>query len=59
MPYCLSCGMLRDTKGGFCDQCRADMGQRKTAEAKCERVRILREINRSKAIREDAELERE
>ena len=24
MPYCLSCGKLRDTIGGRCEQCRKD-----------------------------------
>ncbi len=24
MAYCLSCGKLRDTVGGLCDQCRRD-----------------------------------
>lgn len=24
MPYCLGCGRLRDTNGGFCLQCRVD-----------------------------------
>lgn len=33
MPYCLSCGKLRDTKNGFCLQCRSDMALRATADA--------------------------
>ncbi len=34
MAYCLACGCNRDTIGGFCRQCRADMARRKVADAK-------------------------
>ena len=49
MPYCLSCGRLRDTEGGFCRQCRIDMATRRSADVKLEHVRILKEINRNRA----------
>lgn len=50
MPYCLSCGKLRDTIGGFCQQCRIDAATRKSTEAKCDRIRILKEVNRNRAV---------
>lgn len=50
MPYCLSCGKLRQTSGGFCQQCRTDMAHRKSAEAKLNRVRVLQEANRNRAV---------
>lgn len=31
MPYCLSCGRLRDTVGGRCEQCRRDEAAKLTA----------------------------
>ena len=46
MPYCLSCGKLRDTRGGFCRQCAADMAVRRKADAQTDKVRILRGIAR-------------
>ena len=33
MPYCLSCGKLRDTVNGMCLQCRADEALRRTHAA--------------------------
>lgn len=53
MPYCLACGMLRETNAGFCRQCQADMAMRKSADAKLNHVRVLKEINRNRAARSD------
>lgn len=33
MPYCLSCGKLRDAEYGLCLQCRVDEALRKTVAA--------------------------
>ena len=36
MPYCFSCGKLRDTMNGMCLQCRSDESLRKSkARRKC------------------------
>ena len=50
MGYCLSCGKLRDLIGGFCQQCRMDIATRKSADAKLDRIRILKEVNRNRAV---------
>ena len=39
MPYCMSCGKLRETVGGLCDQCRADRAKPKLAERRERRAR--------------------
>lgn len=41
MGYCFGCGKLRETHGGWCEQCRADMDRRETdrrEEALAERI---------------------
>ena len=48
MPYCLSCGKLRRTYGGFCEQCAADMRVRKQSDAQCSKVKIMRNVMREK-----------
>ena len=48
MSYCLACGMNRDTDGGMCGQCREDRRVKVGMEAKCVRVRVLREASRER-----------
>ena len=48
MPYCLACGKLRDTNGGFCRQCAADMNVRKKSEAQYDKAKIMRNLAREK-----------
>ena len=46
MPYCLSCGRLRDTSGGYCKQCCMDFNVRRKMEAKSDYRRIMRGVAR-------------
>ena len=48
MPYCLACGKLRETHGGFCRQCAADMSIRKKGEAQTDKARIMRNLAKEK-----------
>lgn len=48
MPYCLSCGRLRPTNGGMCEQCRIDLGIRRKTEAQYDHARIMRDIAKAK-----------
>lgn len=48
MPYCLSCGKLRDLNGGFCAQCSIDFAVRKKMDARADKRRIMREIAKAK-----------
>lgn len=47
MPYCLSCGKLRKTYGGFCAECKLDEDVKRTPEKKAERLRRKREHDRA------------
>lgn len=49
VPYCLSCGRLRDFKGAFCYQCMADEAKRKEPDRKIRQARIKREYERAAA----------
>lgn len=42
MAYCLACGKLADTHGGFCSQCAVDM---QAARPKPKRVKVNRYAN--------------
>ena len=55
MPYCLSCGKLRPTEGGFCRQCNLDFGVRRKMEAKADKRRIMRNIAAEKRGASDGE----
>lgn len=46
MPYCLACGKLRKTDGGFCRQCATDTAVRREADAQAGKVKIMRRIAR-------------
>ena len=48
MPYCLACGKLRPTEGGFCRQCNADMAVRRKADAQTHKARVMRNVMREK-----------
>lgn len=43
MPYCLSCGKLRKTSGGFCAECKIDEYVKREPDRKIERLRKGRE----------------
>lgn len=47
MGYCLACGKLRETRGGFCEQCRIDKYVKGEPERKAERSRRKREPRRT------------
>lgn len=49
MPYCLSCGRLRDFKGAFCPQCMADEAKRTEPDRKIRQARKDRERERAAA----------
>lgn len=51
MGYCLSCGKLRDTIGGWCQQCREDDQLRKHPGWK-PRCVVLEEQRREQAKQE-------
>ena len=53
MPYCLSCGRLRDTEGGFCRECCTDFNVRRTMEAKSDYRRIMRNVARDNIERRE------
>ena len=53
MPYCLSCGRLRDTDGGFCRECCTDFNVRRTMEAKSDYRRIMRNVARDNIERRE------
>ena len=40
MAYCLTCGKLREIRGGMCDQCRKDEAARKGQRSRCESPKI-------------------
>ena len=42
MAYCLACGKLADTHGGFCSQCAVDM---QATRPKPKRVKVNRYAN--------------
>ena len=46
MPYCLSCGRLRDTDGGFCRECCTDFNVRRNMEARADYRKIMRNVAR-------------
>ena len=54
MPYCLACGKLRPTKGGFCRQCSADMAVRRRSAAQADKARIMRGLVRERREGGDA-----
>ena len=53
MPYCLSCGRLRDTDGGFCRECCTDFNVRRTMEAKSDYRKIMRNVARDNIERRE------
>ena len=55
MPYCLACGKLRPTEGGFCRQCSADMALRKKADAQLHKAKVMRDAMREKRGEKNAE----
>lgn len=42
MEYCLACGKLRETHGGFCAQCKIDEYVKREPDRKVERARKAR-----------------
>lgn len=54
MPYCLSCGRLRDTNGGYCRECCTDFNVRRTMEARSDYRRIMRNEAREKRLEKSA-----
>lgn len=49
VPYCFSCGRLRDTSGGLCRQCSLDEQARRNNAARNEHVRIMLGIRKAAA----------
>lgn len=47
MPYCLSCGKLRPTRGGFCDECKIDEYVKREPDRKIAQMRKQREAERA------------
>lgn len=55
MGYCLSCGKLRDTVNGWCQQCNEDEQQRKHPGWKPKRV-VMKEQQNLREREEEASL---
>lgn len=47
MPYCASCGRLRETSGGFCAECKVDEYVKGMPDRKIRRLREQREHDRA------------